>query len=212
MAGKTNKEKEQESQEQEQSQDANDGGEQSGSGQEERTFTQAEIDAAVKDRLKRERDKYTDYSDLKAKAEKYDTLAAEQMSELEKAQKRADDAEAAKDAALKQAQETLVKSAFVAEAAKLGAVHPGDAYALADRSGVEIAEDGSVNGVEDAVKALVEGGRLPVGKQRAPSLDGGAGDGDRSNEVPLTADELAAARKMGLTPEQYQKGKKTKEQ
>lgn len=34
----------------------------------EKTFTQAELDAVVRERLKRERDKYADYDDLRAKA------------------------------------------------------------------------------------------------------------------------------------------------
>ena len=42
--------------------------------QPERTFTQAEVDAIISDRLKREREKYADYSDLKTKAGQFDEL------------------------------------------------------------------------------------------------------------------------------------------
>lgn len=42
--------------------------------QPDRTFTQAEVDTIIGDRLKREREKYADYSDLKEKAGKYDEL------------------------------------------------------------------------------------------------------------------------------------------
>jgi len=38
----------------------------------ERTFTQAEMDAIIGDRLKRERAKYADYEDVKAKAQQFD--------------------------------------------------------------------------------------------------------------------------------------------
>lgn len=51
----------------------------------EKTFTQAEVDAIVGDRLKRDRAKYSDYEDLKAKAEKYDQLEEASKSELQKA-------------------------------------------------------------------------------------------------------------------------------
>ena len=51
----------------------------------EKTFSQAELDAVVKDRLKREREKYADFDALKAKAEKFDELEAANKSELEKA-------------------------------------------------------------------------------------------------------------------------------
>ena len=42
--------------------------------QPEKTFTQAEVDAIISDRLKREREKYADYIDLKDKAGKYDEV------------------------------------------------------------------------------------------------------------------------------------------
>lgn len=51
----------------------------------ERTFTQAEVDAIVGDRLKRDRAKYSDYDDLKAKAAKFDELEEANKSELQKA-------------------------------------------------------------------------------------------------------------------------------
>ena len=51
----------------------------------ERTFTQAELDAIVGDRLKRERAKYADYDEFKAKAAKYDEAEEASKSELQKA-------------------------------------------------------------------------------------------------------------------------------
>ena len=50
-----------------------------------RTFTQAEVDAIVGDRLKRERAKYADYDDLKAKAAKFDEMEEASKTELQKA-------------------------------------------------------------------------------------------------------------------------------
>ena len=58
--------------------------------QPERTFTQAEVDAIIGDRLKREREKFADYADLKEKAGKYDEVfkangeATKQAEELKK--------------------------------------------------------------------------------------------------------------------------------
>ena len=51
----------------------------------ERTFTQAEMDAIIGDRLKRERAKYADYDELAAKAKAYDEAAEAGKSELQKA-------------------------------------------------------------------------------------------------------------------------------
>lgn len=47
------------------------------------TFTQADVDRIVKERVQRERAKFADYDDLKAKAEGAKT-AEERMAELEK--------------------------------------------------------------------------------------------------------------------------------
>ena len=54
-----------------------------------KTFTQAELDAVVKDRLKREREKYSDYEDLKAKAAKFDEAEEANKTELQKVTERA---------------------------------------------------------------------------------------------------------------------------
>lgn len=51
----------------------------------ERTFTQAELDAIVSDRLKRDRAKYADYDTLKEKADKLDALEEASKTELQKA-------------------------------------------------------------------------------------------------------------------------------
>lgn len=51
----------------------------------EKTFTQAEVDAIVGDRLKRDRQKYADYDALKEKADKFDQMEEASKSELQKA-------------------------------------------------------------------------------------------------------------------------------
>jgi len=59
-----------------------------GGNQPEKTFTQAELEAIIADRLKREREKYKDYAELKKAAEEYQKLKESQMSETEKLQAR----------------------------------------------------------------------------------------------------------------------------
>ncbi len=58
--------------------------------QPEKTFSQAELDAIIGDRLKREREKYADYEDLKARAEKYNALEEASKTDLQKAQEQAE--------------------------------------------------------------------------------------------------------------------------
>lgn len=57
--------------------------------QAERTFTQAEVDKIVQDRLNRDRKDRADYDDLKAKAEKLDQIEEAAKSDLQKATERA---------------------------------------------------------------------------------------------------------------------------
>lgn len=60
-----------------------------GEQQEPRTFTQEEVNSIVADRLNRERAKYADYDDLKAKASQYDTTKV-QLDALNSANARRD--------------------------------------------------------------------------------------------------------------------------
>ena len=55
-----------------------------GQQQEQKTFTQDELNAIVNDRLKRERDKYADFATLKEKADKFDKLEEASKSEIQK--------------------------------------------------------------------------------------------------------------------------------
>jgi hypothetical protein len=173
-------------------------------------FTQAQLDAIVSDRLARERGKYADYAELKDASEKLQALQDAQKSDLEKLQDALDQANQERDKADARAKETLIRAAFITAASSLNAVHPEDAYHLADRTQVVI-DDGKVSGVEELVSQLVESGRLPVkGKATAPALNGGAGNTQRpgAETGTLTAEEIEFAKKLGLTPEQYVKGKK----
>jgi len=187
--------------------DAQGGGEPPDKG---RTFTQDELNAVVSDRLRREREKYADYDDLKAAKARLDGIDQERLTELEKVQKRADDAEKERDVARQRAQDTAIRAALAMEAAKAGALHPEDAFQLADLSSVTIGDNGDVQGAVEAVAALIAGKRLVLKGRGAADLDAGAGTGDRAGERKpvLTADELEAASKMGLTAEEYQQGKR----
>ncbi len=57
--------------------------------QTERTFTQAEVNTIITDRLNRERAKYADYDALKTKAQQFDAAQEAGKTELQKANERA---------------------------------------------------------------------------------------------------------------------------
>ena len=59
--------------------------------QQDRTFTQSELDAIVRDRLSREHSKYADYDVLREKAAKFDAAEEAGKTELQKAQDHAAD-------------------------------------------------------------------------------------------------------------------------
>lgn len=62
-------------------------------------FTQDEFNRALDERLRRERAKFSDYKDIKAKAERLDEMEQASKSELEKANSRIGELEAERDAA-----------------------------------------------------------------------------------------------------------------
>ena len=57
--------------------------------QSEKRFGQAELDAIISERLKREREKYSDYEALKEKAQRLDEIEEKNKTELEKATEKA---------------------------------------------------------------------------------------------------------------------------
>lgn len=65
--------------------------------------SQRELDAVLKDRLERERSKFKDYNDLKAKADMLDQIEQANLSELDKANGRANSAESERNKAVAEA-------------------------------------------------------------------------------------------------------------
>ena len=171
------------------------------------TFTQAQLDRMVGERVTRERAKYADYDDLKVKAAKLQEFEDAQKSELQRAQEAKEAAENTAKAAMANANTRLIQAEFIAAAALAGVKHPEDAYALADRTAVLIGDDSKVTGVTEQVKALIDAGRLPMQDgPRAPRLDGGAGGGGRvTDKAKPTSDQEETARKMRIPIEEYMK-------
>lgn len=66
-----------------------------------KTFTQAELDVIISDRLRREREKYADYEDLKTKAAKFDAAEEASKTELQKATEKANELQTRLDSMLK---------------------------------------------------------------------------------------------------------------
>jgi hypothetical protein len=164
-----------------------------------RTFTQAELDRVVQDRIARERSKYEGFDDLKKKAEQFDKLQQDQLSELERANAAREKAQADATAAIDRANQTLIRAEILAAATKHKAVKPEHLHRLIDTDTVTVGDDGQVTGAEEAVQAFLEANPEYVGKAAAPT-----GDVDQGARKPapnqLTREELAS-----MTPEQIRK-------
>ena len=139
------------------------------------TFTQDQLDAILKDRLARAMStaKATtkaeilaelgieDLSTAKKTLAEADTAKKAQMTELEKAQSEIAEAQAKAVQATTEAEvikaqaaEALLQAAVISQA---GNFHrPLQAWLLVDHSKIKLNEDGTYDGIEDALKALAE--------------------------------------------------------
>lgn len=154
-----------------------------------RTFTQAELDAIVQDRVARA--KPADYDALKTKAGEYDKLKEGEKSDLQKAQDAAAQATTERDAALRTAQEAQRSAAIQVEALKQGGDEELVALALATDDTVKV-ENGAVVGAKEAVEKLLERKpNLKVGQGRQSGGEFGGNDGT------TVAEKIAALETKG---------------
>lgn len=119
-----------------------------------KTFTQAEIDRIIAARLDQERKKYADYDTVKAELAKLKTPAQTPAPEAN-ADQRLTALEAQSQTLSKRNQELTIESAIVKQAATIG-LDPTAAAKLVDTAKLTVNEDGSIAGLEDAVKAVAE--------------------------------------------------------
>lgn len=133
----------------------------------EKTFTQAELNEIIAKRVERERKKQEELDEKlkrlealeqaeeerkKAEMSEAERLKAEKEEAAEKAKQALEQAKLAQETANKRIINTEIRSI----ARSLNANDPNDVLALLDTSSIEIAENGEVKGVEEAVKALKE--------------------------------------------------------
>ncbi|OMD21699.1 phage scaffolding protein [Paenibacillus odorifer] len=165
-----------------------------------KTFTQADLDRIVADRLARDRKGREDYDDIKTKLTALEQAEAERTKaemtaterlEAEKADalKRAQEAEDRNASVLTAANKRLINAEFktAARDANIPAERLAAALKLADTDAVTVDEDGNVSGLADVITALIaehpyladtEGGKSRQiggdtnGGSRKPGTDG----------------------------------------
>ncbi len=118
--------------------------------------SQADLDRIINDRLARERAKYSDYTDLKKKAEAHDKALADAQSDQDKAVNKA--REEGKAEAQAAANARLVAMEVRAQAATAKFRDPSDAIAQLRSEGklddIKVAADGEPDA--DAIKVLLD--------------------------------------------------------
>lgn len=133
--------------------------------EETKTLTQEQVDEVVAKRLERERKKYEDYDDIKAKLVTFEQAEEErkkqEMTEVERLQVEKDEAAKKAIEALELAQKAkekanarILNTEIKSIARSLNANDPNDVLALLDKSEINIDEEGNIQGVESAVETL----------------------------------------------------------
>lgn len=164
------------------------------------TFTdeqQAHIDKLIGERAKRAEASAAKKA-LEARAKELGFESAEEMeaavkahkdaqdkakTDLEKAQEAAQKAEAEREKALSAANDRLIRAEVKLQASELGVVDADAAYALMDRSEVEVADDGAVKGVKEALEALVKAKPYLKGSATPGRSGGEFGGGQGSPDI-----------------------------
>ena len=164
-----------------------------------KTFTQAELDQIVKDRLARDRKKFADYDELKTKLTQFEEAENKrkesEMTELEKLQAQLQERET-KEAALAEQltklqdsiKQNKIRNAFNEVATSQSIAYLDDAFSFADLTAVSIDEDGKVTGIEDVVEALVKNKPYLVAKKQQKPI--GDPTNSPTNQSDKTAEQL----------------------
>ncbi len=126
-------------------------------------------------------------------------------TELEKEKARADKLEQERQDNVEKANQKLVNAELKVFAAQLKFVDPQDAVALANRSEIQVDEEGNVTGAEDAVKALAKAKPHLTGKAGSQAGGGsfnsgsdGAGGLSEEEEGKKLAEEYAKRQQVSI--------------
>lgn len=153
-----------------------------------KSFSEADLNRIVQERLARQKAQFGDVEALKAKAAKLDEIEAKSKSDLEREQEARVKAEQERDAALQRANDRLIQAEILAAASKHKALKPEHLHRLIDKDAVTIGDDGQVTGAEEAVKAFLEANPEYVGGRAQGSADQGARGSAAANQ--LTHDDV----------------------
>ena len=150
------------------------------------------------------RQQFADYNDLKTRAARADELEQEKLTDTEKMEARAVEAERKVADAQQQIASAMIASEVKVRASAMGIVDPDAAFLLLDRTNVRYDADGGVSGVDDALTNLIEAKPYLRSNNRTPNIN--PESGQPVTPVKLTTQQREVAVYMGLTDEEYAQG------
>jgi multidrug efflux pump subunit AcrA (membrane-fusion protein) len=158
-------------------------------------LTQEKVNSLLAEQKRKLSERYAGYDDLKKKAEAHDAALDAAKTDAEKAIEAA--RKEGETTALERANGRLVSSEARAIAAEQKFRNPGTAVKLLDLSGVNVADDGTVdaNAIKTRLKELAEAEPYLIddGKKSTPKPDpaqGGAGGSKKGSLVGLSGGDL----------------------
>jgi len=164
-----------------------------------KVYTKAELDGIRNKAVAQARREYADYGDLKATAEEYDKLQESTRSNEDKLRGAHDRAVRERDAALTRANQSIIRSAIIAAASRLGVVDPEAVAALLPQSEI-VLEGDEVIGVDEAVEALLA--KKPYLRQRGAQRAGAELQGGGAELQTYTRSQIREWLRTGqMTPE-----------
>jgi LPS O-antigen subunit length determinant protein (WzzB/FepE family) len=158
-----------------------DGGGDTGKKTGEKSFTQEDLDKIIRDRIKRERKAW------EQKIEDEKKKAAMTESERLKAEK--EESEKKAQSIIERANQRLIRSEVIAQAAGLKIIDPEAAFALMDKTDVKVEDDDRVTGVKEALEDLVKSKPYLVGKASAKKTGDDQSD-DKSKKSGSSMNDL----------------------
>lgn len=135
-------------------------------------FTQDQVNQMMGKVRSEERAKFSDYSRLKERAQKADDLEAANLSDKEKLERKAADAERKAIDADARIADTAIRAEVRLRSVQKGIVDPDAAYALIDRTDIVYSDEEGVTGVDTALDTLlVNKSYLKAPNVSAPNLN-----------------------------------------
>ncbi|MDQ0270732.1 phage scaffolding protein [Cytobacillus purgationiresistens] len=184
--------------------------------QSEKTFTQAELDKILADRVAREKKKQLETADKLKKLEEYEQAEEERkkaaMSEAERlkaekeeASKKAEEAAEQAKKAQESANQRIVNTEIKSIARSLNANDLNDVLTLLDKSSIEIDDEGNVKGVDEAVNTLKEAKPWMFKQSLGADAVGGSNPAKNPsvNEISAKEKELADAQEKALKDSRF---------